>query len=266
MLHEVLVLALLISLNPVLLAFTLLVISRPRTVANLLAFWVGSLLVNVPAFLIALLAMHLVPSFTDFAHTLATPDPETSVRPIQVGSGVVALSLAALMTVRLRMRSRAGQPVAAGVGGDGALALEDADTSTPGVGPGSLRTADAGLISAVKRLVGRVRGAWEGGSLWPSVLMGMGYFASVPLVLLVGTIVVASGAPIAAQITAVIAFVIVMLAAVELALVGYVISPGKTQAVLQPVHDWSAANRLQIFIALVTVIGIWQLVKGFGIA
>ena len=54
MLHEVLALAVLVALNPVLLAFTLLVISRPRTVPNLLAFWLGSLMVNVPAFLIAL--------------------------------------------------------------------------------------------------------------------------------------------------------------------------------------------------------------------
>ena len=90
MLHEVLALAVLVALNPVLLAFTLLVISRPRTVPNLLAFWLGSLMVNVPAFLIALLAMHLVPSFADFAHSLATPDPQTSVRPVQVASGVVA--------------------------------------------------------------------------------------------------------------------------------------------------------------------------------
>ena len=43
------------------------------------------------------------------------------------------------------------------------------------------------------------------------------------------------------------------------------ISPEKTQAVLKPVHDWSAANRQQILITLLLVIGIWQLVKGFAI-
>ena len=64
---------------------------------------------------------------------------------------------------------------------------------------------------------------------------------------------------------AVVAFVIVMLGALELALLGYVISPEKTQAVLKPVHDWSAANRQQILITLLLVIGIWQLVKGFAI-
>ena len=265
MLHEVLALAVLVALNPVLLAFTLLVISRPRTVPNLLAFWLGSLMVNVPAFLIALLAMHLVPSFADFAHSLATPDPQTSVRPVQVASGVVALALATVMMVRLRMRDRARQLVAAGVGGDGSPALPEADDPNSVSRPRPLVAVAARVTSAVKRLAGRVRGAWEGGSLWPSVLMGMGYFASLPLIFLVGTIVVASGAPLAAQIGAVVSFVIVMLGALELALLGYVISPEKTQAVLKPVHDWSAANRQQILITLLLVIGIWQLVKGFAI-
>lgn len=173
MLHEVLVLAMLVALNPVLLAFTLLVISRPRTVPNLLAFWLGSLMVNVPAFLIALLAMHLVPSFADFAHSLTTPDPQTSVRPVQVASGVVALSSATLMMVRLRMRERARQLVAAGVGGDGPLVLQDEDDSTSVSRPRPLMAAAARVTSAVKRLAGRMRGGWDGGSLWPSLLVEM---------------------------------------------------------------------------------------------
>lgn len=257
MLHEVLVLALLVAPNPVLLAFTLLVISRPRTVPNLMAFWLGSFVVNVSAVLLALLAMHLVPSFADFARTVATPDPGTSVRPIQVGSGVVVLALAMAMAVRLRIRARARQPVAVGIGDTGSPARKD---------PGPLRTAAVNAIAKVKRLAGRAQDAWESGSLWMSALMGVGYFASLPLILLVGTIVVASGAPIAAQIAAVVGFVVVMLGALELALIGYLVSPEKTQAVLQPVHDWSAAHRGQILITLLVVIGSWQLVKGFGVA
>ena len=90
--------------------------------------------------------------------------------------------------------------------------------------------------------------------------------ASFSYAMLIGTIVVASGTSIATQIAAVVAFVLVMLGIVELALVGYVISPQKTQAVLQPLHDWSAAHRKQILIALLVVVGIWLTVKGFGIA
>jgi hypothetical protein len=59
---ELLGLALLVSLNPVLLGFILLVISRPRPVQNLLAFWVGCLIVNVPAYLVSLMVLHLVPT------------------------------------------------------------------------------------------------------------------------------------------------------------------------------------------------------------
>ncbi|MCB0940282.1 MAG: GAP family protein [Mycobacterium sp.] len=262
--HEVLVLALLVSLNPVLIAFTLLVISRPRTVQNLLAFWVGSFAVNVSAFLVALTALHLVPSFAGFAHRLATPDPRTSVEPLQVASGAAALILAAVIGVRLWMRNRTKQPVAPGVAGD--ESVDAVDTGAFTSPPGRLTAVIARVTSAVKRQLARARAAWEGGSLWMSMLMGLGYFAELPLVLLIGTIVVASGTSIATQIAAVVAFVLVMLGIVELALVGYVISPQKTQAVLQPLHDWSAAHRKQILIALLVVVGIWLTVKGFGIA
>ena len=189
MLHEVLALAVLVALNPVLLAFTLLVISRPRTVPNLLAFWLGSLMVNVPAFLIALLAMHLVPSFADFAHSLATPDP-ADVRPARPGrlgcgrTGVGHRDDGAASDARSGTTTRGGR-----VGGDGSPALPEADDPIPSPAP-PLVAAAARVTSAVTRLAGRVRGAWDGGSLWPSLLMGMGYFASLPLIFLVGTIVV----------------------------------------------------------------------------
>ncbi|SHV22546.1 Protein of uncharacterised function (DUF2910) [Mycobacteroides abscessus subsp. abscessus] len=73
--RELLGLAFLMSLNPVLLGLILVVISRPRPVQNLLAFWVGALVVNVPSFVIALFALHMVPSFASFAKNLATADP-----------------------------------------------------------------------------------------------------------------------------------------------------------------------------------------------
>ncbi|HEX9831517.1 MAG TPA: GAP family protein, partial [Mycobacterium sp.] len=47
-------LALLISLNPLLLGMILLVISRPRPVQNLFVYWLGAMLVNLPLFLVPL--------------------------------------------------------------------------------------------------------------------------------------------------------------------------------------------------------------------
>ena len=56
--NSVLVLAFLVALNPVRLGITLLVISRPRPVHNLLAYWVGSMMMGVPYMLGPLMALH----------------------------------------------------------------------------------------------------------------------------------------------------------------------------------------------------------------
>lgn len=258
--HQVLVLALLVAVEPALPAITLLVISRPRPVQNLLAFWLGSLTMNLPAFLLPLSALHLIPSFADFARTVAAPDPETSLNPVQVSSAVLALSLAALLAVRRGVRQRQ----AIGAGGDASVDpnMADGNWASQHGGPGNI-FARAKFAMAAR--IERLRRAWEGGSLWVSVLMGMGYFALPPLTLLVGTIVVASGASVASQIAAIMVFIIVMLAVVELALLGYLASPQRTEAVLKPVHEWSAAHRQSILITLLLVIGIWQLVRGLGI-
>ena len=81
---ELLGLALLVSLNPMLVGFILLVISRPRPVQNLLAFWVGCLIVNVPAYLVSLMVLHLVPTFTSVARDLATSDQGPPSNPFNL--------------------------------------------------------------------------------------------------------------------------------------------------------------------------------------
>ncbi|MDT5114671.1 MAG: hypothetical protein QOE30_410, partial [Mycobacterium sp.] len=90
---EVFGLAFVVSLNPMLLGFVLLVLSRPRPVQNLLAFWVGALSVSVPIFLVSLIVMNLVPAFASFAHDVATPDPGSTVHPLQLTTGVLCLSI-----------------------------------------------------------------------------------------------------------------------------------------------------------------------------
>ena len=52
---DVVGLALFVSLNPMLLALILLMISRPRPIPNLVAFWIGCLIVNIPVWLVPLM-------------------------------------------------------------------------------------------------------------------------------------------------------------------------------------------------------------------
>src|ERR1700759_538070 len=99
---SVLVLALLAALNPLRLGLAFLVISRPRPAQNLLAFWVGCLIVSLSYLLVPLMALHFTPMFGSFAHDVGTPGTVASstVRHIQIGAGVLALSIVVLLTLR----------------------------------------------------------------------------------------------------------------------------------------------------------------------
>jgi hypothetical protein len=262
---QVLGLALVTSLNPVLLGFILLVMSRPRPVQNLLAFWVGCLIVNVPAFLISLMVMHLVPAFTSAARDLTTPEQGSTVQPLQLGTGVLALLIGVLMGFRLWVRQRAIEPLPVGVVGNTPVLL-DSDTPTSDSRPqGRIRGVVARIRSVIRRLLRRGHDAWEDGALWVAMVFGMAYLPPPPLVLLVDTIIVGSGAAIGMQVIAVIAFIFAMLAVFEIVLISYVVAPARTQAVLRPVHDWALLHRQHVLIALFVLVGIWQVITGLGL-
>lgn len=113
---DILGLALFVSLNPLLLGFILLVLSRPRPVPNLVVFWVGCLIVNVPGFLIPLFVLRAVPSFAEFAEDLTTADPSSGIEPFQLGTGIFALAVSAVIALRMWVKRRANQPVLVGSG------------------------------------------------------------------------------------------------------------------------------------------------------
>ena len=77
-------------------------VSRPRPVQNLLAYGVGSLTACIATVVVPLTLLHGTPMFRSFTQDLATPatTESSTVRHIQIGMGVLALSIAALMTVR----------------------------------------------------------------------------------------------------------------------------------------------------------------------
>ena len=256
-------LAFLFALNPVLLGLILLVISRPRPVQNLLACWVGCLITNVPALLVPLMVLHVTPMFRSTAHDLASPATSSTVRHIQLGMGVLVLSIAALMTVRFWARRRAQLPTP---GGNTSTLVLDSNTPTAISRPqGRAQDAATEGGSAIRRLLGRVNNAWENGSLWVALVIGMGFLPAPPLVLLADTTIVASGAAIGTQVSAAIAFVVGMFAVFEITLVSYLAAPAQTLAVLRPLHDWALAHRRQVLVAIFAVVGFFQVAKGMGI-
>jgi Sap-like sulfolipid-1-addressing protein len=259
---SVVALALLGALNPVRLGLALLVISRPRPVQNLLAFWVGCLTASITILLVPLIALHVTPIFRSLPRDLATPATVagSTVRHIQIGMGVLALSIAAMITVRIFTRQRAHAPTPGG--NTATLVL---DSNAPVAIKRLLSPAQDGPTegpSATRRLFGRARNAWENGALWVALMIGLGSGPTPDGVLYVLAIIVPSGAAIGTQVSAAIAFVVGMLALVEIMLLCYLTTPAKTHAVVQRLHDWVLAHRRQVLVAVCVVAGISLVAQG----
>jgi hypothetical protein len=271
----VLILAVLVALNPLRLGLTLLLISRSRPVQNLFAYWIGNLTSGLPMMVVPLTLLHVTPAFESFAKDVAK---SSAVRHIQIGSGVFALAVAALMTVhflaRSREQARQRAQVSTGVAthgrhrrGGGTTSTLVLDSNTPTTLSRLLdraRDAQTEGGSAYQRLLGRAHNAWENGSLWVAFVIGLANFPAPDVVLMLLAIIVASGAAVATQVSAAVVFIIGILAVAEITLVSYLVTPAKTQAGLRLLHDWAWAHRRKILIAVAVTGGISLLANGMG--
>lgn len=254
---SVLGLGMLAALNPVRLGLALLMISRPRPGPSLLAYWIGGLTVCVPELLIPVLLLNFTPMFGHPSH--ASPSTGSALGKIQIGLGVVGLSIAAVLTVRFAARQRAAAPPP----DERASELSAAPGATIAMPRLLTRAQDVSPDdrSVLRRLLGRMHSAWESGASWVAWVIGV---ISVPVdgVLFIVAIIAASGASVTAQVSASVAFVVLMYAVVEVILVGYLATPGKTQSLLLVLHDWVRTYHRQILVALFTVVGVSQLAQG----
>lgn len=263
-------LALLITLHPVRLGVILLVISRPRPMQNLVAYWAGCAIAGFYSLLVPLVLLHVIPMFDSFAMNFANPAANSTFRHIEIGIGALALLIAAVLAVRLatrqlarrRTRSRAHQ--AASGGGTSTLVL---DSNTPTAISRLLGTTpDAPTEggSVIGRLLRRVRNAWENGSVWVAFVIGAAMGPSLDGAVFVLAIIVASGVSFGVQITAAIAFVIAMLTVEEIILLSNLIRPAKTQVFLRRLHDWALTHRRKLVVAIFAVVGVSLIAQGMG--
>lgn len=259
---SVLSLGVLAALNPVRLGLALLMISRPRPGPNLLAYWIGGLTVCIPELLVPLILLNFTSLFDSFGHASGTPAASSALPKIQIGLGVLGLTIAAVMAVRFSTRQRA--EARASRNGDSAVATAP---DTPIAVPRFLsraRDVSSDDRSRIRRLLHRAHCARENGSLWIAWVIGL---ASVPVdgVFFILAIIVASRAPIGAQVSASIAFFLLMYSVVEMILVGYVAAPARTEALLRQLHDWVRTYHRQILVIVFTVVGVSQLAEGLKI-
>lgn len=247
------------AFDPIRLGITLLVISRPRPVQNLIAYGVGNLIACIFTVVIPLTVLHNTPAIKSFADDLAT---SSTLMHIQLGIGVLALSLAALLTLRAltRRRRRAHLPTP---GGNMSTRVLD---PPPAISRLLGRAQDASTegTSAFRRLVGRTHNAWEKGSVWVALVIGLASGPPLDGVLFLLIFIVASGVAIATQASAAVAFIVGMLAVVEITLVNYLVRPAKTQAIVQRLHEWARAHRRKILIAMFTVGGLALVANGMA--
>jgi hypothetical protein len=259
MLGAILMVTFVAAVDPVRLAVTLLMISRPRPMSGLLAYWVGCLVSSVPSALIPVLVLHYVPMFRPFtqglANTIMGALSSTTGRHVQLGMGALALAVAGLLAVRYAARQRAQQPLTVG---PSALVTQPRHPVFYLFG----RAADPSRRneSAIWRLLLRAHTAWESGSSQMAFVIGL--FSGPPPVelLILVTAVVASGATLGMQVTAAVGFVIGMLAVIEFILISHLVAPAKTGALMQRAHEAVRANQRWVFVALSAGMGSWMVV------
>lgn len=264
MLGSLLVLTLMAALDPVRLGATLLMISRPRPLQNMLVYWIGGMTVGVTYMLGPLIALHVTPLFGSFARDLASPATfaNGTVRHVEIGIGVLVLSLAALMAHRFWARARA--PLPTSIGATSTLATDSNPPAAISDLLGGAHDAPTGDESAIRRLLARARNAWEDGSFWVAFVIGFLLAPPPFMTLFVDTTIVASGAAIGTQVSVAIAFVVGIQAVVEIALVSHLFRPEKTHAVLQLVHDWTRAHRQKVLVGMCFLIGGALVAQGMG--
>lgn len=221
----VLVMALAALIDPLRIGVTVLVISRPRPVLQLLAFWFGGfamgMVVGLGAlFLLRGLALELM------ADMPAAGDGAT-IGLVQMGIGALAILVAVLIALGFPWRSPETRPP----------------------------------HSAVSRLATRAGSAIRGGSLWVAFLAGVALATPLQFVAALAAILV-SDAAAATQFLALVVYHLVVLAFAEIPLLGSLVAPATTYAVMLRIHDWVIIRRRTLAAVIVATIGVFLFVNG----
>jgi Sap, sulfolipid-1-addressing protein len=235
------------AIDPARLGLAVVMLSRRRPMRNLAAFWVGGMVGGLTVGLAVLVLMRDFALAAIHSAVSITNDLRESVvilsgGRLQITIGVIMLLLAA-RTVS-HARAVAGVPVGTADGGMSALALAER--------PPSL----------FARLGVRSQEMLERDVVWPAFIVGMA--ASAPPVesLIALTFIMASGAELTTQFSAFVVFTLIVLAVVEIPLVGYLAMPQKTEELVLRFQTWVRAHRRQISQTIFVGVGCLFVVQG----
>ena len=235
------------AIDPARLGLAVVMLSRRRPIRNLFVFWVGGMLAGIGIGIAALvimrdLALVALQSAVSAANDLRSSVAILSGGRLQITIGVIMLLLAA----RTVARARAGAGVPAGIadGGMSALALGE---RTP---------------SLFARLGVRSQEMLKRDVAWPAFVVGMASSAPPVETLIALTFIMGSGAGITTQFGAFIVFTLLVLAVVEIPLVGYLAMPQKTAELMLRFQNWVRTYRRQISLSVLVGVGVLSVVQG----
>jgi hypothetical protein len=241
MCSAVIVLSLLAAIDPVRIGITAFLISRPKPMLNLLAFWFGGMAAGIGAALAALLLLRGLTLSLMRVVVSSTGSPIAGY--VQVAVGALAVSFAAVLLARFWAHQRPPVPVAAG--GSPVLLLE------PNRPPAAVRLS--------------IRGRLEGGSLLVAFVAGVA-LATPPVEYMAAILAIVASEPATlAQLGAALFFTVVAFTVVEVPLITYLTAPVQTLAFVQRLNDWISARRHAIPAVVVAVLGVSLLANGMGI-
>ena len=232
----VLVLAIAISLEPVRPTLVPFMLARPRPKIQLLAFFAGNFTSGLLAGLLMVFVFHHAPFIGDGADGAK----------VQIGIGVAALVIAAVMATNISWPRRKSRVPADGV------------------------NADAGQgEKPERRALDRAADQWRAflrrsNSPWLAGILGLG--TGLPSVDYIGALVViiSSGASPLAQVGALVMFLIVGNAIVVIPIITLVAAPDRTQAWIERFQSWVRRRNRRQFAAIIAVVGILQILIGLG--
>ncbi|MGV0582871.1 GAP family protein [Mycobacteroides chelonae] len=210
-----LVMALAVSFEPFRLGMTVLMLNRPRPQLQLLAFLCGGFVMGTTVGLVVL--------FT-FRH-VSTGSAQFTLPRVQIGIGLAALLVAALLASRVR-------------------------------GPSSNAQLD--------KVTGRIQSIATGGSLWVALVAGLGIALPSVDFLAALAVIVASGTPAATQVTALLMFNIIAFALIEVPLLAHVVAPERTAEVMARLNSWIQSNRRRNIALVLAVVGCVLLTVGLA--
>ena len=231
-----LVIAAVVSVEPVRIGLTVLMLNRQRPLLQLLAFLCGGF---VMGFGVGLLVLFLLWDMV-LIHTNFT------VAKVQIAIGALALIVALVLAANLMGSKRVRRPLAtSGVGGDAVVVLTE---------PASQK--------ARQKLSSPARILLHGSSLWVAGVGGLAIALPSGEYTAALAVIAASRAALAIQAAALLVFNIVAFTLVEIPLVSYLVAPDKTRAAIAALHGWIQTRRRRDIAGLVAAAGVMMIALG----